>query len=784
MNKKKLPIKLFQKRTQIDERRVEGGGDKTPPKWQLSGDQLTQRVEHLLSSIQNIDNAFENRPKERAFIPVTLKIDINDDAIAKSHRADIQKLFYGEKTKNNIIGFIGSNSAIVKVNNLQDCKAIRKNINQYSLNPKGISAVQSIQIFEPFIIDLNQAETIKVSLIDFLNYDINEAVKQLFENFCIKQGIKIKKVNYSSGLIIFKLSDISKVQLDSIKEFEAIESITLMPRYSLSMDSLNSQNEIDIKIPDENKVYPIVGVLDSGVARNKFLKPWLLNKNYSSYPEDFINQFHGSCVSSLIVYGDELENNKWTNASGCMIFDATVFPDTSREDIHEDELVENIRNAIKDNSHIKIWNLSLGTISESDLNEFSDFGKALDEIQLNYDVVICKSVGNCTNFKDGYPKSRVAKSGDSIRSLVVGSITHSKNNQDLAELNHPSPFSRIGPGPANTIKPDLVSFGGNAGTANGRIIPNGVNVITPDGSVSQMVGTSFSTPRVTALLAELDFNINEEFNPTLLKGLAIHSANYPTNLSLNSNERINQMGFGLPKSADQIIYNDPHEITLILQENINKGEFIEILDFPFPDSLKDEDGNYYGEIRITAVTQPILREKQGAEYCQSNLKIQFGTYENIKNRDVTKSTILNPIGPQDPQNVILESNYGAKFKKDYTSEYAKERLLLNYGKKYQPIKKYSVNLDEMKPARKRDSLNGNLKWFLKVKGEYRDFAENLAVQDGEILNQDFTLIITIKDTKREKQVYNEVSRLLASRNFIHSNIKLRENIRIDINDKQ
>ena len=132
--------------------------------------------------------------------------------------------------------------------------------------------------------------------------------------------------------------------------------------------------------------------------------------------------------------------------------------------------------------------------------------------------------------------------------------------------------------------------------------------------------------------------------------------------------------------------------------------------------------------------------------------------------------------------IILDSNYKSAFIKDTDSDYARERVLLNYGKKYQPIKKYSINLNEMRDARQRDSLDGNRKWFARIKGTYRDFAETLAVQDGEELNQDFTLIVTIRDTKAQNQVYNEVSRLLADRNFLHSNIKIREEVRINIED--
>ncbi|WP_317236528.1 S8 family peptidase [Allomuricauda sp. F6463D] len=538
-----------------------------------------------------------------------------------------------------------------------------------------------------------------------------------------------------------------------------------------------------MKRPDSRRDYPVVGVLDTGIAKNSYLNAWLEDDNFSSYPEELIDPMHGTCVSSIILYGDQLENEGATGNTGVKLFDATVFPDKNKEMIYEDELVENIREAIKTNNRIKIWNLSLGTEIDSDINQFSDFGIALDNIQESYDVMICKSAGNCKNFKDGRPKGRIAKSADSIRSLVVGSVAQSKNGHDISEFLHPSPFTRVGPGPANSIKPELVTIGGNAGVNGSGIVTNGVQAIDPAGNIVKIPGTSFATPRVTALLSELNFKINEDFNPTLLKALTIHSAKYPSELSIPINERINQMGFGIPTSADDIIFNDPHEITLILQENIVKGEFIEILEFPFPESLVDEEGFFYGDVKVTLVAQPVLREKQGAEYCQSNLDVKFGTYENIKDRDITKTNILNEFGPDDAQNVLRDSNYRAAYKRDTSSEYARERMLLNYGNKYQPVKKYSVNLNEMTSSNKEHNLRSERKWYAKIIGTYRDFAETLAQQDGEILNQDFTLIVTIRDNKRQHNIYNEVTQLLENRNFLHSNIKLREEVRVDINKK-
>lgn len=80
----------------------------------------------------------------------------------------------------------------------------------------------------------------------------------------------------------------------------------------------------------------------------------------------------------------------------------------------EDELVDNIRDAVaKRSEDIKIWNLSVSINSPISSNDFSDFAIALDEIQDEYGVLICKSAGNCVGFTKGEGKSSLSAGADS-----------------------------------------------------------------------------------------------------------------------------------------------------------------------------------------------------------------------------------------------------------------------------------------------------------------------------------------------------------------------------------
>lgn len=779
--KKYLPIKIFQKRVS-DERRTEGGGDKSDPRWLLSEEELAIRSIEFAQILTETIELFNSRAKVFDFIPSVLNLNIEDDAIAKSHRNEIIKVFNVNR-KSNVIGFSNTNNLMVKVDSIEDASAIRSNLEHFAINKIAISAISKISNFQPYILvpeDVIESTefSFKIGLINYFDYSLNKAIIATFEQFCKTEAIEVKKATYSSNLIIYKTHNLTKNKLNKLKEFAALESFSFMPKYQITLDGSDINETVPIKVPDDKIVYPIVGILDSGISKISHLTPWLTADCYSAYPEEYTDKGHGTFVSGVLLYGDSLENKEYTGLEGCMLFDATVFP---KDPIEEDELIDNIREAIRRNDHIKIWNMSLGTNISADNDTFSDIGIALDNIQEVYNVLICKSAGNCQNFINNRPISRIAKSADSVRSLVVGSIAHKKSAYDFSEINHLSPFSRIGFAPAGIIKPELVSYGGNAGINNlGKIVQTGVSSFGVNGEIMSAVGTSFSTPRVTSLIAALSHNINDEFNPSLLKALAIHSSKYPDGISLSPSDKLKNLGFGLPSPVNEIIYNDPHEITLIQQDTLVKGEFFEILEFPYPENLIDSEGYFCGEIKITLVSSPVLNEKQGVEYCQSNIDVFFGTYDKLKVRDISKPSILNEIGLEGNANLIKESHFSKHFHKDTTSTFANERMLLNYGKKYQPIKKWVVNLEEMTPTNRENYLKTPKKWYLKVTGLYRNFAETLAINDGEELSQDFCLVITIRDNKNEKMVYDNVSLLLNNRNFTHTDIKLREQIRTKI----
>lgn len=295
-----------------------------------------------------------------------------------------------------------------------------------------------------------------------------------------------------------------------------------------------------------------------------------------------------------------------------------------------------------------------------------------------------------------------------------------------------------------------------------------------------MAGTSFSTPRVSALAAGLFNRMDGEFDPLILKGLIIHSAKYPERVELPETRRAEFLGFGLPDTVDNILFNSPNQATLVLRSSLPKGQTIDIKDFPMPDSLI-KDGFFTGQVIVTLVYNPILDPTQGFEYCQSNMDVKFGSYDEKSSRDTSKKGILNPVGREGAQNVLLNSIYSKKLMKNGAEESAlKERMQIEHGDKYYPVKKYAIDLSELSENKRMKFASPGKKWYLTLQGSFRSHVEDMANSQNLGLNQEFCLIITVRDPGKNINVNDGITQKLEEHSFWHTKINLSESIRIDL----
>ncbi|MBL0102419.1 MAG: S8 family peptidase [Bacteroidetes bacterium] len=773
--KKNLPVKLFKKR--YDDKQLNNLaviGENMGNKFKLGGEALASRSSYFRNYFSDVAKRIDEKRKVNNYLPTVVKLRINDDALAKTYRGEIGKLFNVNR-KSNIIGMIGDNTLLLKIDDEKDLALIQDKISDITKNVVGLSAIEEADEFKPMIEDQNlDVDDIKVRLINYGDFRLNEIAERNFEKLCAESNTAYQKLNYTKDLILYRVSKIKKEVLAGFGEAESIFSIKKMPTFKLTKESLPATSTVKIKKPESGAEYFKVGVFDEATSDIPHLKDWK-DGSFKAFDDGFFDNEHGTFIAGIINYGDDLEGKDWTGTKPFKITEGIIFPNAKYGYIGEYELVAFMREAIKKYPEIKIWNFSIGHIEPLVNDQYSDFAKYLDELQDEFNVLIVKAAGNCENFLKSAPRGRINQASESIRTLVVGSIAHEMNLHDIAPVNYPSPFSMVGPGISSVIKPDLTHYGGNAGLNKGVLQITGVKSFRSDGTLASAIGTSYSTPRVSGLAAELTGSLKEEFNPLLIKALLIHSAKHPEEFDEPLEDRLNQIGFGLPSKIDDILYNDPDEITLILMDNVDKGSHIKIMDFPYPSCLVD-DGYFYGQAKITLVTAPMIDAYQGAEYIQTDVDVSFGTYE--KKQAVVDSKIKrNPIETIDAKNILLPSIYSVNKQKSATSAFKSERFLKSYSDLFIPVKKHCIDLTEVSEANKLKALGKDRLWFLKLESSYRSSYES-KVANQQDMSQEFVLIITLRDHKKKGRLYDEVNQLLTKFNFIHENLRVSEQVRI------
>lgn len=776
---KKLPIKLFKKRDNDKAlNNLPLNFDNQGTKFRLEGDALNSRVNYFKEYFGGLKERVAQKVSNNNYLPTIIRLKLNEDALAKTHRGEIGKIFNKGK-KINIIGMIGEDELLVKIDAPSDLEEIEKRIQDKEKNIVGISAVEEANDFTPIIeLDINEEEDLKIKLINYGDYKLNEIAERNFENLCQRLGIKYQKLNYTKDLLLYKISSLKPQALINFNESESIFSITKIPVISLTKSGFAEEGKIQVKIPEEGVDYFRVGIFDEGISDIDHLKEWK-DGSFVAFGSDEFDNSHGTFIAGIINYGDTLENKEWTGTKPFKITEAIIFPNSNFGYIDEPMMVDFMREAVNKYPEVKVWNFSIGNNVSIEDNKYSDFATYLDDLQSEHNILIVKAAGNCSNFLKAAPRGRITEASESIKTLVVGSIAHDKREHDISPVNYPSPFSMVGPGCGDVIKPDLVHYGGNVGVVNGKADINGVKSFSPDGKICKSVGTSYSAPRITALAAELAGSIKEEFNPDLIKALLIHSAKHPDEFDENFLDRVSQIGFGMPSKVEDILFNDPDEVTLILMDSVDKGASIKIMDFPFPQSMV-EDGYFYGQVKITLVTSPEVNSYHGAEYLQSDVDAVFGTYD--QKVEVGESKFKrNSIDMADPQNLLLPSKYSSRKQKSASPQFKSERFLHGYNQGHTelfiPIKKWSIDLEELQEKHKKTALGMNRFWFLQLKASYRNNYD-LRVKDSRDISQEFVMIVTIKDTRKKRKAYDEVTNLLNQYNFIHENVRVDERIMV------
>ena len=326
-------------------------------------------------------------------------------------------------------------------------------------------------------------------------------------------------------------------------------------------ENFSVQNLGRITGPDNDA--PVVCVVDSGVASgNPFLRPVTKGELVKSFlrnkPEDASDSYgHGSGVASLVSYYALNLTPRAENYGKVWIASARVLDDNnSGEDLFSKTLSEVVEFFVP--LGVRIFNLSVNILNRKwnrdakrTVPRRSWIARKIDHLSREKDIVFVISTGNLIPLDvrqfiaDGhnYPAylakddSRILDPAQAALALTVGAIAPTTlaegpvgRARAIAEKDHPSPFTRCGPGVNEETKPELVDFGGNylrdeeSGMVRmnrGSSVVMASNRLTP--SVAFDSGTSFAAPRVAhklaLVLADLRSIVSVTRTPSLRNGV-------------------------------------------------------------------------------------------------------------------------------------------------------------------------------------------------------------------------------------------------------------------------
>lgn len=420
----------------------------------------------------------------------------------------------------------------------------------------------------------------------------------------------------------------------------------------------NISDSLTINAPSLNS--PLICVIDSGIQENhKYLAPAIVQADsvslipsQTTVNDEVSNGGHGTRVAGAILY----PNNIPTTGNyelPCFIRNIKILDGDNGmpDEVSREGVIESVvkQFAVAAQTKTKIFNHSIGERKPFyELKHMSPWAAKIDEVSYENDVLFIQAAGNMNpdvikaHIQAGHPYpeylgeplSQISNPAQSFQALTVGSISHSDFETDdtisMGKSGESSSFTRVGPGIWDSIKPDVVEYGGtHAINKNGTtvVLTTPIEVCpelirrSPQGPAFSKdgIGTSFATPKVAYIASEIQ-KVLPNSSALLYRALIAQSARWFNVRSSLSNEEcqilLRRIGYGLP-DVGRATHNDKYRATLATMETMEIGEGeAHIFTVKMPQEMRDlgEDYNVLLEITLSYAAKPKRTRRSHRSY--------------------------------------------------------------------------------------------------------------------------------------------------------------------------
>ena len=409
---------------------------------------------------------------------------------------------------------------------------------------------------------------------------------------------------------------------------------------------------------------PKVCVIDSGLQeRHSFLKPAIDSQSSRSWvpgetnkTSDYVPGGHGTRVAGAVLYPIAIPRTGQEKAV-CWIQNARVLDAKCKlpTQLFPPNLLGDIVEFYHSKTKTRIFNHSITESVPCRTRYMSAWAAAIDNLTWENDILFIVAAGNLPlSGRIGYTRlsvqdhlaanrlcpdylledsCRIANPAQSFQALTVGSISpasyHALSSSSISQKDKPSAFSCSGLGIWDTIKPEVVEYGGDF--VKDESIPPNITYpkeVCPElvrstlnggpGVAADTVGTSFATPKVSHIAACLAAELPDE-SCLLHRALIVQSARWPEWTMADNIEKlhvIRQMGYGIP-NIDRALGNSPNRITLITRGNNRiKARQAHVYQVKLPDKLRTqgEEHEILVEVTLSYKAQPRRTRRNRRKY--------------------------------------------------------------------------------------------------------------------------------------------------------------------------
>lgn len=493
-----------------------------------------------------------------------------------------------------------------------------------------------------------------------------DEVRKMVESGTAGEGRVLDR--FAGQFLVLSKVSIPGSGLNTLLNLDIVAEVDLPPKPSFDPMRAERMTPRDFPIPprpQENG--PRLCVVDSGITANH---PLLANNvgheeailTETSSPSDAHG--HGTMVAGLAVFGDVracYDSGAFT--SPITLFSARVLNDRNGFDDQKliiNQMREAIEVFVRPPYDCRVFNFSLGTDTpaiDPSRPRQTLWAEQLDVLARELQVILIVSTGNHreglgANAEDAetalraYPaflfnsSTGLCDPATAAIAVSVGSLSQRSTpavvvgsgaddiTQPVAGVDEPSPFTRIGPGINDAIKPEFVHYGGNLafsgfGSSNRTIAGDaGMDVMSFSHQPTQRLfsydrGTSFAAPQVARLAALIEHGLSTDLgerpSPNLIRAVLASSSEVPEASarrlgSFRDGTSLHRVcGYGLPSESIALKSMD-RRVTMVYQGSMAIDNF-DIFEVPIPDEFRYAHGERKIVVSL-AYDPPVRRRNQ------------------------------------------------------------------------------------------------------------------------------------------------------------------------------